>query len=167
MANLVRRDNRDVARPPRPEYRWEPLRMMDTLLRWDPFRGDMSALGYGGTEFDPKFDVKEAKGGYVIKADLPGVKDEDLAVSLTGNQLTISGKRDEEQRTEGDQYFALERSYGSFVRSFALPDSVDAERVTADLKDGVLVVQIPRRPEAQPKKIAIGKSSDSDTKSKG
>src|SRR4029078_208861 len=106
--------------------------------------------------FVPRFDVKETQDAYVINADLPGVKDEALNVSLNGNLLTISGTREEEHREEGESYYAMERSHGSFARSFTMPDSVDGESVTADLKQGVLTVRIPKRPEAQPKRIAIG-----------
>jgi HSP20 family protein len=166
MAILTRRENREVARPSTPDYRWDPFRMMDSLLRWDPFRNDMLPPTFGASDFVARFDVKETKGSYVIKADLPGVDEKDLTVSLTGNQLTISGKRDEEQRNEGDQYFAIERSHGSFVRTFSMPDSVDGEHVTADMKDGVLTVQIPKRPEAQPKKISVGKGAPDAAKAK-
>jgi HSP20 family protein len=163
MANLIKRENRDVARSASPEYRLDPFRMMDALLRWDPFRG-----GWGGVsqtlDFAPRFDVKETKDAYVITADLPGVKDEELDVSLSGNLLTISGKREEEHREEGESYYAMERSQGSFARSFTMPDGVDAENVSADLKQGVLTLRIPKKPEAQPKRIAIGKGGEPKAK---
>jgi HSP20 family protein len=162
MANLIRRDNREVARGAGTEYRWDPFRVMDALLRWDPAR-DNPLTSFSG-EFSPRFDVKEIKDAYVLNADLPGVKDEDLEISLNANMLTISGKRELEHQAEGEQYYAMERSYGSFARSFSLPDSVDGENVTADLKNGVLTVHVPKRPEAQPKKIAIGKGGVSATK---
>ncbi len=155
---LIRRDNnnnRELARPSA-GYQWDPFRMMDTLLRWDPFRYDTGVSFRASSEFTPRFDVKEAKDAYVIKADLPGVKQDGVEVAINGSLLTVSGKRDDEHRTEGEQFFTLERSYGSFSRSFSLPDTADAQNVTADLKDGVLVIQVPKRPEAQPKKIAIG-----------
>ena len=79
-------------------------------------------------------------------------------VSLNGNLLTVSGKREEEHREEGEQYYALERSSGSFTRSFSLPDGIDGDNISADLKGGVLTIQIPKRPEAQPKKITLSKS---------
>jgi HSP20 family protein len=159
MANLIRRDNRAVARPEPQEYRWDPFRVMDAFLRWDPFRSDNALLATGG-EFSARFDVKEAKDAYVLRADLPGVQENALDLSLNGNLLTISGKREEEHREESDQYFALERSHGSFTRSFALPDNVDPEAISAELKNGVLTVQIPKKPEAQPRKIAVGKAPD-------
>jgi HSP20 family protein len=137
---------------------------MDALLRWDPFREEYANLTQGAVQFTPRFDVKETKDAYVLKADLPGVKDEDIDVSLHGNMLTISGKKEEEHKDEGEQYYAMERFSGSFSRSFTLPDGADGEHVTADLKNGVLTLQIPKRPEAQPKKIAIGKGGVSGGK---
>jgi HSP20 family protein len=163
MANLVKRENREVARNASPEYRLDPFRMMDALLRWDPFRGDWGGFNQN-LDFVPRFDVKEIKDAYVIKADLPGVRDEDVDVSLSGNLLTISGKREEEHREEGESHYAMERSSGNFARSFTMPDGVDGASVTADLKNGVLTVQIPKKPEAQPKRIAIGKGGETKAK---
>ena len=163
MANLIRRDNRDVGRPEGSEQRWDPFRMMDTLLRWDPFRWDNGLAARGG-EFVPRFDIKEAKNTYVLKADLPGVREEDVQVSLNGNLLAVSGKREEEHREEGEQYYTVERSCGTFSRSFVLPDGIDGDNISADLKGGVLTIQIPKRPEAQPKKIALSRSDSSGAK---
>src|SRR5438552_3880484 len=135
MANLIRREGREPARSTSPEYRFDPFRVMDALLRWDPFREGWSGVTQGA-EFMPRFDVKETKDTYVIKADVPGVKDDDLNVSVNGNLLTISGKREEEHREEGDRYYAMERGYGEFGRSFSLPDGVDPDNVTAEFKNG-------------------------------
>jgi HSP20 family protein len=162
MLNLIKRENRDVTRSASPEHRLDPFRMMDALLRWDPFRADWGGIGQN-LEFVPRFDVKETQDAYVISADLPGVKDDELNVSLNGNLLTVSGTREEEHQEEGESYYAMERSHGSFARRFTIPDGVDGESVTADLKQGVLTVRIPKKPEAQPKRIAIGKG---ETKAK-
>jgi len=163
MANLIRRDNREVGRQEGSEQRWDPFRMMDTLLRWDPFRWDNGLVARGG-EFVPRFDIKETKNTYVLKADLPGVREEDVQVSLNGNLLAVSGKREEEHRDEGEQYYAVERTYGTFSRSFALPDGIDGDTISADLKGGVLSIQIPKRPEAQPKKISLSKRDSGGAK---
>lgn len=157
MANLVRRENREPVRQNANDYRWDPFRVMDAFLRWDPFRSEGNLLSHSG-EYTPHFDVKENKSAYVLTADLPGVKDEDVDVSLNGNFLTVSGKREDERREEGDQYYAVERSHGTFSRSFSLPEGIDGEGISADLKSGVLTVQIPKRPESQPRKISVGKS---------
>src|SRR3954447_17015525 len=122
MANLVKRENREVARGGGQEHRWDPFRAMDALLRWDPFRDDLGALAPWSGGDVPRFDVKETKDAFVLKADLSGVKEEEVDVSLSGNMLTISGKKEEEHKEEGEQYYATERTYGSFSRSFSLPD---------------------------------------------
>jgi HSP20 family protein len=137
-----------------PETTWEPFRMMRDLMGWDPFREMVPAFPQVPT-FMPSFDVKETPDRYVFKADVPGIKDADLQVSLTGNRLTISGKRDEEHKEEKDTYYAWERTYGNFTRSFTLPEGIDTASVTADLTNGVLTIHIKKTPEAQPKQIPI------------
>jgi len=136
---------------------WDPFRVMRDVLRWDPFRElEAAAAGDYGL-FAPSFDVKENKEGYVFRADLPGVREDDLEISLTGNRLTISGKREQEKREQGETYYATERSYGSFSRAFTLPDGTDGDNVKAELKNGVLQVTVPKKPEVQPRKITIAK----------
>ncbi len=155
MANLIRRNQSEVA--PSSASVWDPFRVMRDVLRWDPFRELEAATGGDYGLFAPSFDVKENKDGYLFRADLPGVREEDLDISLTGNRLTISGKREQEKHEQGDTYYASERSYGSFSRAFTLPDGTDAENVKADLKNGVLQVIVPKKPEVQPRRISIGK----------
>src|SRR3954469_17796095 len=150
MANLIRRENREVAPRARTSGMFlDPFRMMDEMLRWDPFRGG-EGWGTGMTDFVPNFEVKETKDEYVIKADLPGVKESDVEISVTGNVIQVSGVREQERREEGERFYAMERSYGQFTRAFSLPEGADAERVSAELKDGVLAVHIPKKPEVQP-----------------
>jgi HSP20 family protein len=165
MANSGKTDDRRVSRASTPGL-WDPFRIMDMLLRWGPFGSQMSRSTLGAGEFNPRFDATELETGYVIRGDLPGVKEEDVEVSLAGNLLTISGRRDEEQSSEGRPYLAIERAQGSFARTLSLPDDVDSEGLTADLEDGVLTVRVPKRPEAQAKKIQIGKRSRSHGKTK-
>jgi HSP20 family protein len=128
------------------------------LLRWDPFR-EMAPSWFGQpsteTGFSPSFEVKENKDGYMFKADLPGVQDKDVEVKLVGDRLTISGKREAEREDKDDTYYAYERSFGSFMRSFTLPSGIDADHVLAELKDGVLSVVIPKKEAAQGKTISI------------
>jgi len=136
----------------------DPLRLMREVFRWDPFAEMLPSTiqqDTGAVGFQPRFEVKETKEGYVFRADLPGVKEPDLDISVTGNRLTVSGKRDCEKRQEGERYFAAECGYGAFSRSFTMPDHVDADHVRADLKDGVLTLVVPKRPEAQPKRISL------------
>ena len=126
-------------------------------MGFDPF--EQVGRMVGGVEapvsFIPAFEVKETKDAYIFKADLPGVKEGDLDITLTGGRLTISGKRETEQQEESDRFYAYERSYGSFTRSFTLPEGVDVDRVNAELKDGVLQLRLPKQPEMQPKRIQV------------
>jgi hypothetical protein len=89
------------------------------------------------------------------KADVPGIQEKDLEVTLTGNRLTIAGKRDTEKEEQNERYYTYERSYGSFTRTFTLPDGADADKLDANLSNGVLSIVIPKKPELQPKKIDV------------
>jgi HSP20 family protein len=131
----------------------EPFGFMRNFLRGDPFR-DMEFPEIQSA-YLPAFDIKETANGYVFIADLPGVKLEDMDINLTGNRLTITGKRESAERKEGENYFATERSFGSFSRTFSLPEGVDPNGVGAELKNGVLTLTVPKMPEIQPKKITI------------
>ncbi|MBI4510307.1 MAG: Hsp20/alpha crystallin family protein, partial [Deltaproteobacteria bacterium] len=131
--------------------RWDPFRMMREFLGYEPFRELMPEARV----FSPRFEVLERRDSYVFKGDLPGVKESDLDIGLTGNRLIISGKREEEARHEGETYYAYERSYGDFQRSFTLPEGVDAENIQAELREGVLTVMVPKKPELKAKKIEI------------
>jgi HSP20 family protein len=137
------------------ESRWEPFRMMRDLMGWDPFREMAPYAQALPTEFVPDFEVKETKEGYVFKADVPGVKENDLEVTLTGNRLTIAGKREAEKQDRTDTYYTYERTYGAFTRAFTMPEGIDPGAVLADLKDGVLTISLRKLPELQPKKIEI------------
>lgn len=135
---------------------WEPYRLMNELGRWDPFK----ELGWPLTQMDlstfsPSFEVKETPGAYVFRADLPGVKNEDVDIHVEGNRLNIRGKREAEKREDNETYHAYERSFGSFSRSFLLPEPVAAEHVHAELKEGVLTLSVPKSPEARPQKIQV------------
>jgi HSP20 family protein len=152
MANLIRRNE---PRETVPSTQWEPLRVMRELLRWDPFAEMLPSVTGESAVFSPRFEVKETKDAYVFKADLPGVEESDLDIALTGNRLTVSGTREAEARQEHDTYYAYERSYGSFSRSFTLPEGIDVDHADAELRHGVLMISIPKKPEHQPRKIAL------------
>ncbi len=138
---------------------WSPLRAMREMLRWDPFREMApfmpSFAPFERMEWTPSFDVTENKDAYVFKADVPGVKKEDLEITTSGNRLQITGKRDTEHEEKTATVYTYERQYGSFARSFTLPDGADLEHAKSELKDGVLTLVIPKHPGAQAKKIPI------------
>ena len=133
--------------------RYEPWSLLNRLRRELDQTFEFAAHEASWT---PAVDIHEEDKQFVVRADLPGVKQEDLEVSLTGNRLTVSGSREQERREQDEQYYTSERLFGRFSRSFTLPDGADPDRVQADLKDGVLTLSIPKRPEVQPKRITIG-----------
>lgn len=133
----------------------DPFQRMREMLGMDPFgelAGGFPAMARG---FMPNLEVRETKDSYVICADLPGLTEENLNVDVTGNRLTISGKREEEQRDEGDRYWAYERSFGSFTRSFVLPEGTQPEQIDARLNNGVLEVRIPKVKAEEAKRIPV------------
>ncbi len=154
MANLIRRTQSQE--PATTGGAWDPFRLMRDMLRWDPYRELDTVFGQAvERSFAPTFEVKETKDAYVFRADLPDVKDSDLEISLTGNRLSISGRREQERHEQGDTFYASERAYGSFTRSFTLPEGIDGDNVSADLKHGVLTLSVPKKPEVQPRKVTI------------
>jgi HSP20 family protein len=143
----------EMASPRRREF--EPLRLMREMLRWDPFQ-EMKPLWAAEPDgYLAAFDVKETNDAFVFKADLPGIKESDLEVTATGNRLTISGKREAEKEEKEDTYYAYERSFGSFSRSFTLPEQADTGHVKAELKNGELSVIVPKSPTAVAKRIPV------------
>ncbi len=157
MGNItVRRDNGNrPAMLANVEPRWEPFRLMRDLMGWDPFSEMTPYMPQAAAGFVHSFEIKETKDGYSFKADVPGVKESDIDITVTGNRLTVAGKRESEKEDQTDTYYTYERSYGDFTRSFTLPDGVDMNSVHADMKDGVLTLWLKKAPGAQTKKIAI------------
>ena len=131
----------------------DPFQVARDLLSWDPF--------FAGTRqtsaFVPAFEVKETSDAFVLKGDVPGVAEADLDIAVHNNVLTVSGIRQSEERKEGESFALYERQYGSFSRSFSLPDTADGERVDAKLDAGVLTLTIWKKAEAKPRKIALKK----------
>jgi len=147
MATLVTR-NRDNDRALR-----DPFSLARELLSWDPFHyGNRNA-----PTFAPTFEVKETADQFIVRADMPGVVEKDVDISLHNGVLSISGHRAAEERKEGESYYVYERQYGSFSRSFALPDTADAEKIDARLENGVLAVSIGKKVEAKPRRIELKK----------
>ena len=156
MANLVRREPEQGMAMPRSLPR-DPFQLMRQMMNWDPF-GTLDVFSQGmPSTWTPQFDVKETPDGYVLKADLPGIEEKDVDINVTGNRLVVSGSREDEGRHEGESYYTYERSYGTFMRSFTLPDGIDSDRVEAELKNGVLTLMIPKRDEVKPRRVPIKK----------
>jgi HSP20 family protein len=103
----------------------------------------------------PSLDVYEEKDSVVVKAELPGMKKEDVEVNLAGENLTIKGEKKEDKEVKEDDYYRRERSYGSFLRTIALPCDVKSDEITASFKDGVLEIRMPKTEEAKKKSISV------------
>lgn len=155
------------------------------IIRWDPFgemlrmQRDMDGIfgrmgmaqGRDGSvstvAWMPKIDVEQQGDDIVVHAELPGVKPEDVVIEVTDGVLTIKGERKAEEKREGEGWLVRESSYGSFERSMVLPEGVDPASISADYKDGVLLLHVPKALEAsKPKttKIALGESKPALTK---
>jgi HSP20 family protein len=140
--------------------RWEPWREMTTLRRAferffdEPFEPRF-LLPWRLDEFEPAVDVVEDENAYIMKASLPGVKPENVEVTLQNNVLTLKGEAKEDKEIKEENYHLRERRYGSFMRSLTLPASVKADLIEARHEDGVLIVRLPKTEEDKPKKIAV------------
>ena len=145
--------------------------MRATLARFEPFRGvstlqdqinrlfneafDRTSEEANLTAWAPAVDIYETEHELVVKADIQDIKTEELDICVENNILTIRGERKFEKKVNEDSYLRVERSYGSFSRSFSLANTVNAEAIKADYKNGVLTLSIPKREEAKPKQIKV------------
>jgi HSP20 family protein len=153
MANLTKKDSgsRQLA-PMR-----DPLQMIRDFFV-DPFRALQMPFVGQQMAWNPCFEVRETDNAYIFKADLPGVKQEDVEISLLDNRLLITGKRDQEMEQDEGTVHTYERSYGSFQRAFMLPDNADVDKISTELKEGVLAMVVPKKEMKgqQARKIQIG-----------
>lgn len=149
--------------------RWHPLRGST----WDPFKeiSDMenrlsrlfsAPTTNGGAkealtvaEWAPAVDIAEDDKEYIIKAELPEVRKEDVKVTVANGELSITGERKFEKEEKGKKYHRVERAYGSFLRSFSLPEAVDGTKVEAQFKDGMLTIHLPKDEKAKPKTVEV------------
>lgn len=143
--------------------RWDPARELDSL------QGEMNRLfdGFFGTgtqnggrtalrRWVPAMDLVEAGGDLVLRADLPGLSEDDVAIEINDNLLTVSGERNSEHEEKSESFYRAERAFGSFSRSLTLPDGVDPDAVSAKFDNGVLEVRVPKPEERKPHRVAIG-----------
>jgi HSP20 family protein len=119
-----------------------------------PASGNREEMTHGA--WAPSVDIYEDKDRLILEAELPGMSREDFEISVENNVITLRGERKFEKKTEGDNYHRVERSYGSFTRSFTLPQTVTADGATADFDNGVLRVSLPKREETKARRIEIG-----------
>jgi len=137
--------------------RYEPWSLLSQLQKElernvEPSANDSTAVT---ADWAPQVDIKEQKDCYVLHADLPGVSPEEIEVSMDDGVLTIKGEKKTEAKTEKEGYKRVERTYGSFYRRFTLPDTADADGISAKSNHGVLEITIPKKPSVQPKKISV------------
>jgi HSP20 family protein len=116
------------------------------------YRGDEPAAT---TSWSPAVDIFETESEIVVKAELPGMERKDITLNLEKNVLTLRGERRFQKETKEENYHRIERSYGGFSRSFSIPATVDEERISAEYKDGVLKIVLPKKEQAKPKQIRI------------
>lgn len=147
--------------------------MINSIVPWNPFR-EFNAVprpllslldgarrmpgrpaGEAAPEWAPAVDITEDERGYTFKAELPEVRKEDVQVTLEDGVLTLAGERKFEQEEKGATYHRIERAYGAFARSFTLPDDIDAAKVSATHKDGVLTVTVGKAETAKPRKVQV------------
>ena len=140
--------------------REEPLYALQRQMHdlFDNFLGfslDPFDVGQSVASFQPKMEVKESDKEFTITAELPGIDEKDVEVTLEGDLLTIRGEKKEEHEEKKEGYYRSERSYGSFQRSLILPETIDAENLKAESKKGILKITLPKKPEAQVQKKKI------------
>jgi HSP20 family protein len=156
--------------------KWNPseLEGWSPMARWDPFQEmermhrelDRMFNGWRGlvphpenamtiTEWSPAVDIVEDEKEFIVKAELPELKKEDVKVTVEHDTLTIRGERKAEKEEKGKKFHRIERSYGSFLRSFTLPEGTDPAKIKSEYKEGLLTVHLPKSPEAKAKSKAI------------
>lgn len=139
--------------------RWRPLGEMDSLrhemnkLFDNFFHGDVESEK--SLNWYPVVDIKETKDDYIVAAEVPGISKDDIKINISENTLTIKGDKNEEKKEQDHNYHRIERRYGSFQRSFTLPNQIQGNKVKASYKDGVLTISLPKKEEVKPKEIPI------------
>jgi HSP20 family protein len=157
--------------------------MSSMITRWDPFR-ELSTLqdrmnrlfqesmgpheqGLATPGFTPPVDIYEDEHNINIRVEVPGIEQKDIDVQVENNTLTIRGERKFEKDQKEENFHRIERRYGSFMRSFTLPNTVDTEKVSANYENGVLEITLPKRAEAKPKQIKVNVGGQKQIETKG
>jgi HSP20 family protein len=142
---------------------WDPIRELAEMQnrlsslfgRRLPLLQDSGEEEFTVTEWSPPVDIAEDDKEYTVKAELPGLNKENIKVSVEGGVLSIAGERKVEKEEKNKRYHRIERSYGSFTRSFTLPEDASGEKVNAEFKDGVLKVHLPKEEKAKSKSVEV------------
>lgn len=143
--------------------RWQPFGISPTF---DKMRQRLNKMLYSDffdffdeetemVQWKPVVDIKETDSAIIINAEVPGIKESDIDIKLEDNVLTLKGKRESNSEEKNEKYHKVERFYGEFYRSFNIPTNIDAEKIEAKLKDGVLSINLPKTESAKPKQIKI------------
>ena len=146
-----------------PFTRWGPLKELEDMEKRLSTIFGRSPIGTDGekkeaiavTEWSPLVDISEDDKEYIVKAEIPEMKKEDIKINVHDDVLTVSGERKYEKEEKGKKYHRVERAYGSFMRSFALPENADGSKISAEYKDGVLKVHLPKSEQAKKKAIEV------------
>ncbi len=133
----------------------EPTRVLDRFFGRSLFPVIWRRFSTVEREWVPAIEMYEEEDRYVVKAELPGMKEDDMDVSVADDTLTIKGERSTENEVSEENHYCCERSYGNFSRSIALPSSVDAKKIKAHYEDGVLEISLPKTVEVKPKKVKV------------
>lgn len=144
--------------------RWDPIRELDSLQGdmnrlFDRFFEGRPANGSVGRRWIPAMDLVESEDSLVLRADLPGMTEDDVDIEIKDGVLTVSGERKAEHEEKGEGFHRVERAFGSFSRSLSLPEGVDPSKVDANFAEGVLEVRVPKPEETKPTRVQIGKGS--------
>jgi len=150
--------------------RWEPSRELNSLQTemnrlFNGFFGDTAASPDAGAlrRWAPAMDLVETDDHFVLRADLPGLEQDDVSIEVQGNVLTLSGERRSEHENSREGYHRVERAYGHFARALTLPEGVDSDAIEASFDRGVLEVRIPKPAERKPRRVRIGVGGDKPT----
>jgi len=145
--------------------RWDPFselsRIQDEMFR--QFSGQEKNGSETAIAFRPAVDIVEGKDAIWLRAELPGIKADDVHIEVEKNVLTLRGERKQEHKVEKDGCYRFERRYGQFARSFVLPETVDSNGIDADMKDGVLTLRLAKKAAEQPRKISVKASAAANT----
>jgi HSP20 family protein len=144
--------------------RWDPGRELDSLQSdvnrlFDSFFGSRPGNGIRRQRWVPAMDLVEEDDSLVLRADLPGMSEDDVDIEVKDGVLTVSGERKAEEKKQGEGYYRVERAFGSFSRSLSIPEGIDPEQVSAQFDNGVLEVRIPKPAERKPHRVQIGKGT--------